>query len=105
MSSCGGTYSFAENFEQIFSIPTIQKNAETSYHSSLKVYPNPANHFIYLNNLQLQEKTMIGIYNTLGEAVLTAISSDQIPSLDVSKLSDGLYLIKANDQVGRFMKL
>ncbi|OQC44536.1 MAG: hypothetical protein BWX59_01851 [Bacteroidetes bacterium ADurb.Bin028] len=65
----------------------------------LKVYPNPTTSILQLEGLQTEN---IQIMDISGKVVLNANVSGK--SIDVSSLKPGLYIIKANNQVARFIK-
>ncbi len=59
------------------------------------VYPNPAYNELYINSPNAIQNT--GIYNMLGQEVLTARGNTVI---DISGLSSGTYLVKVTDNQG-----
>ena len=65
--------------------------ADNTLLNSINIYPNPANETINITNA---EKSNISIYNLLGEVVLKAKSSSANATINVSKLSEGTYIIK-----------
>lgn len=80
-------------------IPLVDLTAveNLSKNSLLKVYPNPASNKLYLSNNLSNEKTIVNIYNQLGEIVLTQqipANSSTISSIEIDMLSDGLYTVE-----------
>jgi len=69
----------------------------------LSAYPNPTDNIIYIQNLpkNIEEIT---IYRMDGLLVLHAQISSTNPSVSVSNLRSGLYFIKVNNQVLKFIK-
>lgn len=72
----------------------LSNNINTSIPSAedivITVYPNPANEFLYIQGLD--EGFTVSVYNFSGKLVLTnRIENNQV---DISSLSDGLYIIK-----------
>lgn len=65
------------------------------------LYPNPANHYIKIqNNTELSEYTII---NSIGLVVDHGISNSSV--IDISFLKTGLYYIKMNNKIYKFLKL
>jgi hypothetical protein len=72
--------------------------------SRITVYPNPVDNVITLQNIP-EGNTQVLIYSIDGELLVkTQISSDK-ESIDVANLQSGFYLLIANDQAVKFMKL
>lgn len=74
---------------------------------SLKVFPNPANHYIIIEVDQNQQKIVeVSIVNTLGQVVLYHNSNSS--RIDISKLKPGIYLVVAHHDtaksIGKFIK-
>ena len=73
----------------------------------LLLFPNPADNYI---DLVLNEKIIgeIQVYNMLGESVTDDIQliskSSHQAQLNIDNLNSGLYIIKANNQTGKFVK-
>ena len=63
----------------------------------IKVYPNPANQYLYINSDSSIKK--IDIYNSVGNLVLSETNVNE--KIDVSILNAGLYIVKVytNDKV------
>ncbi len=68
----------------------------------IEIYPNPTNHKIYINGLNTSET--IQIYSITGQKLLKTLINNNSYSLDVSKLSNGIYFIKIKNQVLKFIK-
>jgi Secretion system C-terminal sorting domain len=83
-----------KNLIQTSSINNISKEKE------IKLYPNPAANFISLAELSKDEK--IDVYNGNGEKCITL--SHHNGRLDVSMLPSGLYILKSNRFVAKFIK-
>lgn len=64
------------------------------YETSISVWPNPAKDFINVSS-DLNEKVQIAIYNTLGNNVLVLndVNFNSINTINVSMLSNGVYLL------------
>ncbi|KGN84809.1 T9SS type A sorting domain-containing protein, partial [Porphyromonas gulae] len=61
--------------------------------TSLKIYPNPASHVLRIEGLS-RNKSTIELYNALGICVLREETHSEKTEIDVSRLNDGVYLIK-----------
>ena len=61
--------------------------------TSLKIYPNPASHVLWIEGLS-RSKSTIELYNALGICVLREETHSEKTEIDVSRLNDGVYLIK-----------
>ena len=61
--------------------------------TSLKIYPNPASHVLRIEGLS-RSKSTIELYNALGICVLREKTHSEKTEIDVSRLNDGVYLIK-----------
>ena len=61
--------------------------------TSLKIYPNPASHVLRIEGLS-RSKSTIELYNALGICVLREKTHSEKTEIDVSRLNDGIYLIK-----------
>lgn len=69
--------------------------------SKLEVYPNPA-----LNELNVvtTPNTLISVYNSVGTRMFEAVSAGTVTRLDVSELPGGIYFVKSDNAVARFVK-
>lgn len=63
--------------------------SENPVEEEIKVYPNPARNFIYIDS---ENKVNIRIYNMFGEEVTNAELNNNM--VDVSRLKPGLYILK-----------
>ena len=61
--------------------------------TSLKIYPNPASHVLWIEGLS-RSKSTIELYNALGICILREETHSEKTEIDVSRLNDGVYLIK-----------
>lgn len=66
---------------------------------NIKVYPNPANSFIEIKGLEIAAN--LSIYNLLGQEVLTRIIVPN-DTVEISSLSQGVYIVKVHSQEGSF---
>lgn len=61
--------------------------------TSLKIYPNPASYVVRIEGLS-RSKSTIELYNALGICILREETHSEKTEIDVSRLNDGVYLIK-----------
>ena len=72
--------------------------------NTLQLYPNPTTGELQIMNYQLREGDKIEIYNLLGQKQQFTIHNAQLPTIDVSHLSAGMYTLKIGGYVGKFVK-
>ena len=93
----------AKNFTIIVSNVGIA--AADNYHS-LRVYPNPTRGQLTINNEELREGTVVEIYDVAGRAITNfqiSTSNSQL-NIDVSQVANGVYFLKMDNKVRRFVK-
>lgn len=72
--------------------------------SKLKMYPNPVEDMLYIQNADMGSS--LEIYNIGGQLVKSVNNLDSNTSIDVSELSDGIYVVRAyQDREVKTMKL
>lgn len=72
---------------------------------SFSIYPNPTSSSLSFKFPKTLDKGALNIYNVLGKTVLyKELSFNNSLEIDVSSFSQGLYLIKINNQTKRFIK-
>ncbi|MCJ8292500.1 MAG: DUF2341 domain-containing protein [Crocinitomicaceae bacterium] len=76
--------------------------------SRISVYPNPTNDFVFIENSKSELNSSLGIYNELGQSMLQRVDILQLSpnklQLDLSKLSNGIYLITTGCSITRVVK-
>ena len=71
----------------------------------LQIYPNPANNQLRIKNYELRENTDIQIFDIVGKLLQSKIVNLQSEIiLDVSHLSSGLYFLKIDNTMVKFVK-
>ncbi|MBK7762510.1 MAG: T9SS type A sorting domain-containing protein [Bacteroidetes bacterium] len=73
---------------------------------AFKVYPNPANNYLFLESDAFNKEIEIIIYNVVGQEVLKCKfkNSNSKIQLDIHSLSQGIYLLKVGSYVRKFLK-
>ena len=73
---------------------------------NINVYPNPANNKITItNNKEIREEAIISIYQINGQLImLDKFQNQKLIELDVSNLSNGIYLLKIQTKEGMEVK-
>lgn len=62
--------------------------------SNWTIYPNPTNSTLNIDLKEINEPTLIQIYNTIGELVYTDSGSEKTISVSTQSLSNGMYVLK-----------
>jgi hypothetical protein len=100
---------------EIYNLSTISKlyfksaltgieNGELNIESTiLSIYPNPVNNVIYIQNAPGGISTVF-IYRMDGVMVLQSQVSEENKCIQVGILAKGIYLLKINNQVVKFIK-
>jgi hypothetical protein len=80
--------------------PSFYSDVENSMAQQLllKVYPNPASEFITAELPGNKSKGVLRIYNMMGQEVITAIIDQKISTIEVSGLTEGIYIISAETE-------
>lgn len=69
----------------------------------LKVYPNPANETLFINRSTANVETL-GIYNVLGELVISKELNQTNESINIANLSPGIYIVKSGSFTKKIIK-
>ncbi|MEM9885370.1 MAG: galactose oxidase-like domain-containing protein [Bacteroidota bacterium] len=73
--------------------------ARTEATKTISIYPNPANDILSIKGVD--EESLISVIDISGRVLIEAIGQ---PQLDISELSAGIYFIKVNDAILKFVK-
>lgn len=88
---------------QTFSVSTSVKS---SLSNSLKLYPNPANGFIYINTGEYSKQTPLSIHDVTGKIVTSGFVAPGVNErISLDKLSAGVYVLRVGEKSGTFIKL
>jgi chitodextrinase len=87
------------------SLVASSKDLKKEALSSVIVYPNPANDYIFVN-AESNENLRVDIYDIEGRLLNTEIVRGGNQKIDVQNLPEGLYLVKvSNNQMNKVFKL
>lgn len=91
-----------------FTLQSVLSTAEEKL-SALTIFPNPANDIISIKNPNFINLKSIEIYSVLGSLSkeISFSKNAQNPSIDVSDLNSGIYLLKLNtvEELSKFQKI
>ena len=78
---------------------TVQAIGIDEREHSFKIFPNPSNGLITIENMSVQEDLILEVYSSNGSLVTSIpVSSDEVvKTIDLSALESGPYLIRTND--------
>lgn len=71
---------------------------EGSVTSKVKIYPNPANDFLYIDGLQ--SSTELSLYNIVGQEVRHLSTQKSKEQISISELPSGMYLLQLKTTTG-----
>lgn len=94
------SYQYAENFQKIFGTSTSLADVNQQRFS---VFPNPASDKIYISTNSEGRKRFI-IYDMLGKMIMSENCSLTKEDIDISSLSNGVYYVKLENQIFKFVK-
>jgi hypothetical protein len=80
------------------SMPVLSANS-FDLNSKLNVYPNPASTYVNIE-LLTNETSTLEIYDVFGKLLFSQILTDKLNTIDVDKLSSGIYFFKVNSNNG-----
>jgi hypothetical protein len=86
---------------------TLSVNQVGLLSKKIKSYPNPTESIINITNpLKKNESAILSVFSENGQLVLEKkiFNNEKIISLNVSSLSNGLYMYKINDYSNKFIK-
>jgi len=75
--------------------------------NQIRVYPNPTTGQLKIKNYELRENDIIEIYDVVGQKLMQLPCRDvinHVSTIDISHLASGMYFLKVNNQVVKFMK-
>ena len=94
----------SQNFRLFVNNTTNTNNLKAD--ELITMYPNPAKDVLYLYISKIMNDTKIEIYDVSGKLILSQNTSVEENTLDVSKLSEGIYILEVkNDFINEQEKL
>jgi len=99
------------NYELGYGIPNLELARLLSVNGlelgeSISIYPNPSTDYIKVDLPNNMQKTIVTVFNVLGQKVLTQRVSATNNTIEVSALKNGIYLLKfTNGDVSKILKL
>jgi hypothetical protein len=90
---------------QICNIQVPLATEDTTF-SNLKIYPNPTTGFVNidLGNQNLESNSIVKLFDIQGRMILTKEMKTAIDNVNISNLSDGVYLITIENGSSRTTK-
>ena len=84
----------------------IQKVEDNNFlkNENFKIIPNPTKKFLKIE-LNSQDDHLLLIFNIIGEKLIEISNYKDMQKIDVSKLKNGIYIIKINNSEHKFIKL
>ena len=76
--------------------------ADLNSHSTILVYPNPANGMVTIDLGSANDHVKVEITNAIGQVVLSETTSNQRLIVDVATLNNGIYFVKVYEQNNNF---
>ncbi len=70
---------------------------------AIKIYPNPAHNQLNIDNLLLNIVN-VQILDITGNIIISVSSNKAIQSIDISSLNNGIYFVKTETEVHKFIK-
>ena len=102
VSTCGGVYEYAENFENIFGTTTLIPENAGAMHP-ISVYPNPCSGPVRIHLTEVNTNESLSLYNSFGEIVLTQNVTGKDYEMNLSDLASGVYLVRTIKQSARIV--
>jgi hypothetical protein len=92
-----GSVNYFDNIDFGAGLSNLIKNSTSS---NFKFYPNPVSNILYVKG---KAGSLVNIYNITGELVMTKITNSTSYRIDVSKLTSGIYFIKADNHIEKLI--
>ncbi|RFC55616.1 T9SS type A sorting domain-containing protein [Brumimicrobium aurantiacum] len=73
-----------------------------SSENNFTMYPNPANHFVQIDNLEKGQDYEVKVYNVIGKEVLETELNTSNNRIDVEGFSPGIYTVTFNNHEQRY---
>jgi hypothetical protein len=86
-----GTDNNADNNTDCIPVTRPLVSVNTNAAVQVNMYPNPANNVLFVENAQ---NANISVYNMVGQVMLAKTANSNRVSMDLSKLSEGAYIVR-----------
>ena len=104
VDNCATAYQYARNYQLIFGSST--SNNEIFNQQLIQFYPNPANEIIYFKfDVKNQTDFRFELYDLRGKKIIDKLIDEKTHSINISTLNKGVYFIKMNNQIQKFIKV
>lgn len=94
--------SFPLSEVQVITLRQITDNIDNVNESDMLLMPNPARDVVVLQGIGDEPKP-VAVYNLAGVKLLEQLAADGM-SIDISRLPQGLYLLRCGDKVSKIVK-
>ncbi|MDR0508199.1 MAG: Omp28-related outer membrane protein [Dysgonamonadaceae bacterium] len=91
---------FTDTFGVFLNSDGMAGNENIISENEIEIYPNPASDELRIKNYELRKGENIEITNVLGKLVVSSTST----TINISHLQSGMYLLKAGNQITKFIK-
>ncbi|HNW69875.1 MAG TPA: PKD domain-containing protein [Bacteroidales bacterium] len=71
---------------------------------TVRIYPNPANDYLFVETAIVPSKTSIKIFNLEGQLIVRQYLTNALTSINISRLSKGIYFIKVENSEGLIVR-
>lgn len=102
----GDTTLTALGYNDVFLVKLDENNLSVGQNLSKewKVYPNPVKDILTIELPEPMQSPTLEVFNMLGQKIKEFILLDNIQHLDLSELTQGIYLLKADNNVIKIKK-
>ena len=80
----------------VLTTPAVLGIKNNTFNQNIIAYPNPANNFIYIQNIQ-SNTAKIEIINLQGQIIVNEMISKADNRINIQNLSKGIYILKVNE--------
>ena len=79
-------------------------NIQKQTANNIQIYPNPAHHFIDVDIDQITSPYTIEIFDLMGKSIYTSRSNNSHSTIDISDITQGIYILKINSKDINYQK-
>lgn len=97
-ANCGGVYTFAQNFKNLFHPTVPDAITDFSQQINLTLFPNPTSDFFIINGLSLNsDHLLVQIFDCNGKLVLQEQGNSN-EHINIQSLHNGIYLVRIDQK-------